>query len=148
MAPGATLTDSVSDYCQSQHFVLLDAQLKQNAEALLYHWAQAAGEDPSALTVKEAMVNMAHLDLPLSQRQGFPELLLSFLEFLPSTGRFAMASSWASVVEGASQAYQASFREDGTVRGTTVRKPVTPVGRNEPCPCGSGRKFKKCCGKG
>ncbi|HAV61403.1 MAG TPA: hypothetical protein DCY13_03455, partial [Verrucomicrobiales bacterium] len=21
------------------------------------------------------------------------------------------------------------------------------VGRNDPCPCGSGRKFKKCCGK-
>lgn len=21
------------------------------------------------------------------------------------------------------------------------------VGRNEPCPCGSGRKFKKCCGR-
>jgi uncharacterized protein YecA (UPF0149 family) len=20
-------------------------------------------------------------------------------------------------------------------------------GRNEPCPCGSGRKFKKCCGR-
>ncbi|HEY6010722.1 MAG TPA: SEC-C metal-binding domain-containing protein [Nitrospirota bacterium] len=20
------------------------------------------------------------------------------------------------------------------------------VGRNEPCPCGSGRKFKRCCG--
>ena len=25
---------------------------------------------------------------------------------------------------------------------------VTPLkpGRNDPCPCGSGRKFKKCCG--
>ncbi len=22
------------------------------------------------------------------------------------------------------------------------------VGRNEPCPCGSGRKYKQCCGKG
>ena len=22
-----------------------------------------------------------------------------------------------------------------------------PVGRNDPCPCGSGRKFKNCCGK-
>ena len=22
------------------------------------------------------------------------------------------------------------------------------VGRNDPCPCGSGRKFKKCCGAG
>ena len=21
------------------------------------------------------------------------------------------------------------------------------VGRNDPCPCGSGRKFKKCCGQ-
>jgi preprotein translocase subunit SecA len=27
----------------------------------------------------------------------------------------------------------------------TVRKGVT-VGRNEPCPCGSGKKYKKCCG--
>ncbi|MBT8004846.1 MAG: hypothetical protein HN578_18205, partial [Rhodospirillales bacterium] len=23
---------------------------------------------------------------------------------------------------------------------------VQKVGRNEPCPCGSGKKFKKCCG--
>ena len=22
------------------------------------------------------------------------------------------------------------------------------IGRNEPCPCGSGKKYKKCCGKG
>ncbi len=22
-----------------------------------------------------------------------------------------------------------------------------PAGRNDPCPCGSGRKYKKCCGK-
>lgn len=28
----------------------------------------------------------------------------------------------------------------------TVRKKLT-VGRNEPCPCGSGIKYKKCCGK-
>jgi len=27
-----------------------------------------------------------------------------------------------------------------------VRAPK--IGRNEPCPCGSGKKFKKCCGKG
>lgn len=24
--------------------------------------------------------------------------------------------------------------------------PPAPVGRNEPCPCGSGKKFKRCCG--
>lgn len=27
-----------------------------------------------------------------------------------------------------------------------VRNPMRDVGRNDPCPCGSGRKFKKCHG--
>lgn len=27
-----------------------------------------------------------------------------------------------------------------------IRRTVPKVGRNEPCPCGSGKKFKKCCG--
>lgn len=33
---------------------------------------------------------------------------------------------------------------------TPKRKPVTAekkVGRNDPCPCGSGKKYKQCCGK-
>src|SRR5258708_36895867 len=28
----------------------------------------------------------------------------------------------------------------------TVHRAAPKVGRNDPCPCGSGRKFKKCCG--
>jgi len=31
-------------------------------------------------------------------------------------------------------------------KGTTVRN-TSKIGRNEPCPCGSERKYKKCCGK-
>ncbi len=27
-------------------------------------------------------------------------------------------------------------------------KPGQTVGRNDPCPCGSGKKYKKCCGAG
>ena len=29
---------------------------------------------------------------------------------------------------------------------TTIRK-EKKIGRNDPCPCGSGKKYKKCCGK-
>ena len=29
---------------------------------------------------------------------------------------------------------------------TTIRKPKK-IGRNAPCPCGSGKKYKKCCGR-
>jgi preprotein translocase subunit SecA len=40
----------------------------------------------------------------------------------------------------------------GQMRGRPVsrRKPATvapKVGRNDPCPCGSGKKYKKCCGR-
>ncbi|MBV9391061.1 MAG: SEC-C domain-containing protein [Verrucomicrobia bacterium] len=29
----------------------------------------------------------------------------------------------------------------------TVRKETQKVGRNDPCPCGSGKKYKNCCGR-
>ena len=34
---------------------------------------------------------------------------------------------------------------DTTRKGRTVKK--EKIGRNDPCPCGSGRKYKMCCGK-
>jgi len=30
------------------------------------------------------------------------------------------------------------------ISGTYIRKEIK-VGRNDPCPCGSGKKYKKCC---
>ena len=42
----------------------------------------------------------------------------------------------------------ASAGGDDTARPRTVRKTAAQkVGRNDPCPCGSGKKYKKCCGK-
>ncbi len=42
-------------------------------------------------------------------------------------------------------------RASGDSNSETARKPVKrsqeKVGRNAPCPCGSGKKYKKCCGK-
>ena len=39
------------------------------------------------------------------------------------------------------------LREEETTggMGSGTRMPVRP-GRNAPCPCGSGKKYKKCCG--
>ena len=34
---------------------------------------------------------------------------------------------------------------DGEHETETVRNENPKVGRNDPCPCGSGKKFKKCC---
>ena len=35
---------------------------------------------------------------------------------------------------------------DGSLANTPVKK-GKKVGRNDPCPCGSGKKYKKCCGR-
>jgi uncharacterized protein YecA (UPF0149 family) len=35
---------------------------------------------------------------------------------------------------------------DSTPR-TTKKRASAKVGRNDPCPCGSGKKYKKCCGR-
>ncbi len=52
-------------------------------------------------------------------------------------GQFAMAEQQRA----AAQAPQ------GEVKVKQIRLETPKVGRNEPCPCGSGKKYKKCCGK-
>ncbi|MBR4223023.1 MAG: DUF1186 domain-containing protein [Victivallales bacterium] len=32
-------------------------------------------------------------------------------------------------------------------KGTPIVRTTPKIGRNDPCPCGSGKKYKKCCGK-
>ena len=38
--------------------------------------------------------------------------------------------------------------EEGRPKQAPVVKSGPDVGRNDPCPCGSGKKYKKCCGVG
>ena len=47
---------------------------------------------------------------------------------------------------GPNQGAAAAGEEDGKVK--TVVRDQPKVGRNEPCPCGSGKKYKKCHGAG
>ena len=39
------------------------------------------------------------------------------------------------------------YFKDGKVKPSTVVRDQPKVGRNDPCPCGNGKKYKKCCGK-
>ncbi len=36
---------------------------------------------------------------------------------------------------------------DGEPSRKPIKRSQEKVGRNAPCPCGSGKKYKKCCGK-
>lgn len=53
-----------------------------------------------------------------------------------------------SMIAGVLQLYRslADDRQRFAARGPNVVPFRPKVGRNDPCPCGSGKKFKKCCG--
>jgi preprotein translocase subunit SecA len=47
------------------------------------------------------------------------------------------------LADSSGEAYEAAQQATRTV---VAPRHVTKVGRNEPCPCGSGKKYKNCCG--
>ena len=50
---------------------------------------------------------------------------------------------WDAIFSGEKRReIQFRYRDSKTVRHEEVK-----IGRNEACPCGSGKKYKKCCGK-
>jgi hypothetical protein len=155
----------ISDYAASEHFMFLSPQAKENLEPVLAAFFRKAAEGgpasqgrpeaesrPAALEalkakdVEEVLLgHMPHLDLPVEQKRSVPDQLEGFFAFLKDTGRFPPAGAWRMCVEANRKRYLDSLRADGSVRGTTFKKRYTDVGRNDPCPCGSGKKFKKCC---
>ena len=39
------------------------------------------------------------------------------------------------------------FMTNQSKTNITDKSTLKKIGRNDPCPCGSGKKYKKCCGK-
>ena len=71
---------------------------------------------------------------------------------LPPTARAEVRAKGLSVQRSRALTYSAPD-EDGTVKTagaptrTQQEDPYAGVGRNAPCPCGSGKKFKMCHGR-
>ena len=45
------------------------------------------------------------------------------------------------------QAMGSAMNQRSQAENATVRRTAPKVGRNDPCPCGSGKKYKQCCGR-
>jgi len=53
----------------------------------------------------------------------------------------------ARVMQGQGQLPEGAQVPDRESKPETVRRDAPKVGRNDPCPCGSGKKYKNCCGR-
>jgi len=84
---------------------------------------------------------VAAVSLPGSVRERVPDACALFLESLEREGRLAGGRAAGLALRAAHRAYQAAA---GGPR-EPVRRPAPKLSPNDPCPCGSGRKYKKCC---
>ncbi|MFC1588260.1 SEC-C metal-binding domain-containing protein [Planctomycetota bacterium] len=87
--------------------------------------------------LKDSLISVSSkYNIPDSVLKCFPDSCAALLEFLEREGKMADGRSMGL--------YLKSFRD--TLNKThTHTRPGTKVGRNDPCPCGSGTKYKKCC---
>jgi len=141
------MKEFIPDYCTSEHFRFIETSLKQHAEEVLTYFFSKIEKEPDFTTMRNILDEMARLNLSLDTKKKIPDILVNFFTYLDTNGKVPNAQVYVNLLHQASSGYEERFRDDGSVRGTTFKKNYTDVGRNEPCPCGSGKKFKKCCMK-
>ncbi len=143
----------VSEYATSEHFLFLNGPAKDGAESILtaffrhaHDLAPPSLEGMKGRDVEHVILNsMPRLAISVELKKAVPDILEGFFTFLKDTGRFPPAGAWLMCLDTVRGKYLESLRADGSVKGTTFKKQYTDVGRNDACPCGSGKKFKKCC---
>jgi hypothetical protein len=141
------LQSLADEFLSSQQFLLSPLDCKEDAQRLLHAFAAACGQGGMTIVTFEAalMERMVHLDCPFATKRGIPTLLKAFFSWCADSGVWPPAREWAGWIDLIGQKYLQKFRDDGSVKGETFKKNYTDVNRNDPCPCGSGKKFKKCC---
>ncbi len=84
---------------------------------------------------------VARLEIPASVQEDVPALCAAFLAEMEAQGRLGGGRTLALYV----RALRAPYVDAASGRGKTIVAPAAKIGRNDPCPCGSGQKYKKCC---
>ena len=109
--------------------------------------ACAEGTDPGQIGEKEVsrglLERVANLHLEKEVRAEAPRLVAAYLEYLGREGRVANGRHLANYA----LALAKQFPQKGGGGGPPIRREAPKLGLNDPCPCGSGKKWKRCCRK-
>lgn len=119
--------------------------VREAIESLLTAHAESNGQieflpdlNPDEMVKRETdepvVIELREFDL--SSEKGMDDLCDVFVEPLGQRGR-GLFRRRRKRVPDASADWPA----------TPIQRAAAPIGRNEPCPCGSGHKHKKCCGR-
>ncbi len=139
----------VGDFCLSTSFSHYSTELKEAAPQLLFSLLSNAcferDLDPSDIgepELRAALLGpLAQLALPEAIRINVPALCNDFLSDLEDSGRLSGGRDLGRYLGALHRAYD----DASASKSKPIEKVASKLGRNDPCPCGSGKKYKKCC---
>ena len=132
-------------------------EVKRLVEAFLTACYEGVGKKPRLLDGDDAHVVLGHL-MPGYLKRKDPAaaharpVLEAFVAHLEETEVVPNAYELERGLDATLDEFQETVRtgENAHVHGHAKQKPFAhradKTGRNDPCPCGSGKKFKKCHG--
>ncbi len=146
-----TLDLWIGDFCASTRFRDHAPLVREYAPQLLGAFLARACErrdiapgDLEEGDLRPALLDgVAPLELPAPAREGTCGLIASFLEEMEAQGRLSGGRTLGLYVKALRQPYL----DAAAGRAPDLMRPAAKIGRNDPCPCGSGLKYKKCCGR-
>lgn len=141
-----------SDFCGSDHAAGLSPQLREIAPELLVNFLEAACEprriEPADLEEADVKAGIdaiaATLRIAPAEQAEVPRLVGDFLEYLENEGRLG----GGHLLGAYTRALGKAFLQHASGKPKPFSNPGSKLGRNDPCPCGSGLKYKKCCQRG
>jgi SEC-C motif len=79
-----------------------------------------------------------------------PDVAEAFLLFVAEEESLSTAWEWRSAIDESRDAFAEALASPkrtplGSVKHAPDRRPSEKLGRNDPCFCGSGKKYKHCC---
>ena len=133
--PDSPEGQAAAEYVNSHHW------LPQNYRTLPHSQVQALGAtlleaDADVLAKKKALMLLGHRGSIEAYR-----ILKRFVQKPPDELKV-----WAEMAYEECKTFLATDLSDEIMTGLNLLR-TKRVGRNDPCPCGSGKKYKRCCGK-
>lgn len=113
-----------------------------NAEYLLATWDEAS--HPAQLDFSGDIQQWLKLEIIARQQGGIADLegTVEFNAYFIEAGRQFVSHELSRFCKKQNR----WFYCDGVVDITPIAGKPAKIGANTPCPCGSGKKFKRCCG--
>ena len=139
----------VSDFCTSDAIRPFPPGARDHAGNVLVKFLVAACEarevepgDVEEPDVKTALIDtVAKYNLPEAVKEKVPAMCGAFLGYLEEEGRLSGGKLLGAYV----RALNSAFQDAASGKAKPIVRPGSRLNRNEPCPCGSGKKYKKCC---